>query len=148
MTMAGAEVAELADEWEARAKNDAEWSPGEPRGGESPTITIRLRPEMLEVVKAIAARRSLRYQTLIKMWLDEKIREERDRVAGRTTVTPVALAVLEAIGAMRAEVASLGATLKRRLAGRDDRNTKKKAAPAPRSRKAKKRTTQGLSAHP
>ena len=146
--MTGAEVAALADEWEARAKDDDQWSPAGPRVGESPTITIRLRSEMLEVVKAIAARRSLRYQTLIKMWLDEKIREERDRVAGRGAIPPEALAIMEAVGAMREDLASLGATLKRRLGKREAKKTKKKASPAPRSRNAKKRTTQGLSAHP
>jgi hypothetical protein len=103
--MTGKEIAALSDEWEHRAKDDSQWGP--PNRTDvlpSPTITIRFRTAMLDTLKAVAAKRSMPYQTLIKVWLDEKIREEHDRVVRKPGP---ASDMLHAVAQLRDEVAVL-----------------------------------------
>lgn len=50
-----------------------------PRARESVAISIRLPRELLGIVKEFAAREGIAYQTLIKRWLDDRVRSERDR---------------------------------------------------------------------
>jgi predicted DNA binding CopG/RHH family protein len=40
------------------------------------SVTLRLEPSQIEAVKKIAAKKGLPYQTLIRLWIAEKIRNE------------------------------------------------------------------------
>lgn len=39
-------------------------------------ISLRLEPETIEQLKAVAKRKGIGYQTLIRMWLKERLAEE------------------------------------------------------------------------
>lgn len=39
-------------------------------------VGLRLRPDYLEAIKRVAERKGVPYQTLIQMWLVEKLRQE------------------------------------------------------------------------
>jgi predicted DNA binding CopG/RHH family protein len=39
-------------------------------------VGLRLRPDYLEAIKRVAERKGIPYQTLIQMWLVEKLRQE------------------------------------------------------------------------
>lgn len=39
-------------------------------------VGLRLRPDYLDAIKRVADRRGIPYQTLIQMWLAEKLRQE------------------------------------------------------------------------
>lgn len=72
-------------EWENGTFLKAKWieSPeAVPRSGESKAISIRLPVKMLEILKLFAEKKGIGYQVLIKQWLDERIRQERDRMYG------------------------------------------------------------------
>lgn len=43
-------------------------------------VTLRLEPSQIEAIKKIAAKKGLPYQTLIRMWLTEKIDKEKDAI--------------------------------------------------------------------
>ena len=76
-----AEVAEIeSGEWW-----DKNWYPSPqavPRSGESQSITIRMPKGMVTILKAFAEREKIGYQVLIKRWLDDRIRQERDKLKG------------------------------------------------------------------
>jgi predicted DNA binding CopG/RHH family protein len=40
------------------------------------SVTLRLEPSQIKAVKKIAAKKGLPYQTLIRLWIAEKIRNE------------------------------------------------------------------------
>ena len=40
-------------------------------------VSLRLPAEMIDGIKAIAARRHLPYQTLIRSWIGERLEQER-----------------------------------------------------------------------
>jgi len=48
-----------------------------PRHSETESISLRLPKTMLAIIKEMARREGLGYQTLIKQWLDEKILDLR-----------------------------------------------------------------------
>ncbi|HEY9840927.1 MAG TPA: CopG family antitoxin, partial [Candidatus Obscuribacterales bacterium] len=43
----------------------------------SQQLNIRVEPDLLESVKAVALKKGLAYQTLIRLWIQEKLREEK-----------------------------------------------------------------------
>src|SRR5438046_2463198 len=49
-----------------------------PRAKESMQINIRLPRQMVEILKEFAKRSGVGYQVLMKRWLDERIRQERE----------------------------------------------------------------------
>ena len=51
-----------------------------PRAKESVSISIRLPRLMVEVLKEFARRSGIGYQVLMKRWLDERIRKEREQL--------------------------------------------------------------------
>jgi hypothetical protein len=51
-----------------------------PRAKESVSISIRLPRLMVEVIEEFARRSGIGYRVLIKHWLDERIRQERERL--------------------------------------------------------------------
>ena len=51
---------------------------GRQRAGSTPTVSIRIDPEDLQRARSLAAQKGLRYQTYLKMLLNEALdREER-----------------------------------------------------------------------
>src|ERR1700687_5886916 len=58
-----------------------------PRAGESLAISIRLPRKMVAILKEFARRAGIGYQVLMKRWLDDRIREEREQRQRRETVS-------------------------------------------------------------
>ena len=78
-----AELAEEAHRWDSGEQTPAGWVDAPdavPRAAESVPISIRVPAPMLTILKEFASRAGIGYQVLIKRWLDERIRAERDRV--------------------------------------------------------------------
>lgn len=50
-------------------------------------IGLRIRGEYLDALKEVAARKGIPYQTLIQMWLVEKLRQEAPDLLGPNTPT-------------------------------------------------------------
>ncbi len=50
------------------------------RAKESMQISLRLPRQMIEILKEFARRAGIGYEVLVKRWLDERIRQERDRL--------------------------------------------------------------------
>ncbi|MBI2171899.1 MAG: hypothetical protein HYU30_07790 [Chloroflexi bacterium] len=67
-----------------------------PRAKAATAISIRLPTAMLAVLKAFAEREGVGYQALMKRWLDERIREERRKLAGPPFQAVVSLSVEDA----------------------------------------------------
>jgi len=81
--MSTEEMAEEARRWaESEMPNvGMEDSPDAvPRARESTQINIRLPCKMVDILKEFANREGIGYQALMKRWLDERIRQERDRL--------------------------------------------------------------------
>jgi hypothetical protein len=53
-----------------------------PRTRRSKPVNLRLPVEMIDALKQEAARRALPYQTLIRMWLKERLNAERSGRGG------------------------------------------------------------------
>ena len=71
-----------AREWDLRVSNPNEWEDAPeaiPRA--STSISLRMPAHMLSILKACARREGIGYQVLLKRWLDERIRQERDKIA-------------------------------------------------------------------
>jgi predicted DNA binding CopG/RHH family protein len=76
-------LAQEAADWDARRRTPAEFEDAAdavPRAQEATAISIRMPKALLTVLKKFAAREGIGYQVLIKRWLDDRIREERDRL--------------------------------------------------------------------
>lgn len=43
----------------------------------SQQLNIRIEPDLLESIKALALQKGLAYQTLVRLWIQEKVREEK-----------------------------------------------------------------------
>src|SRR5437870_3670778 len=77
------ELAEEARLWDSRQITPAGWEDAPdavPRAKESTQINIRLPRPMVEILKEFARRSGIGYQVLIKRWLDERIRHEREHI--------------------------------------------------------------------
>ena len=61
---------------------DAAW-----RASESKPVSLRLPRPMLEILKRFAEREGIGYQVLIKRWLDDRVRVERERIRGARAAT-------------------------------------------------------------
>ena len=76
-------LAQEASDWDARRRSPAgsEDTPDAvPRAQEATAISIRMPKALLTILKKFAEREGIGYQVLIKRWLDDRIREERDRL--------------------------------------------------------------------
>lgn len=83
-----AELAEEARRWDSRELTPKGWDDAPdavPRARESVAISLRVPAPMLEILKEFARREGIGYQVLMKRWLDERIRSERDRTRKRRT---------------------------------------------------------------
>jgi CopG antitoxin of type II toxin-antitoxin system len=77
-----AELAEEARRWDSGELTPRGWVDAPdalPRARESVAISLRVPAPMLEILKEFARREGIGYQVLMKRWLDERIRMERDR---------------------------------------------------------------------
>ena len=54
------------------------------RSGAKKPVTLRLEEDQVAAAKAIAAEKSIPYQTLIRMWVAEAIRRERSAKTAET----------------------------------------------------------------
>jgi len=80
--MSNEELAEEARRWDGREVTPAGWVDAPeavPRANESMQINIRLPIKMVEILQEFARRAGIDYQVLMKRWLDDRIRQERER---------------------------------------------------------------------
>lgn len=76
-------LAQEASDWDARRRAPTEFEDAAdavPRAQEATAISIRMPNALLSVLKKVAEREGIGYQVLIKRWLDDRIRDERDRI--------------------------------------------------------------------
>lgn len=72
-----------------------------PRGhGRTQPISVRLDPELLQRVKAIARARNVRYQTLLKQWIAERLAVEESPTGGESP-TRLGMVSPEAVASIR-----------------------------------------------
>jgi predicted DNA binding CopG/RHH family protein len=72
--------------WDSQAVTPRGWEKAPeavPRARASTAISLRIPTPMLEAMKALAQREDVGYQVLIKRWLDDRLRKERDKLARR-----------------------------------------------------------------
>ena len=77
------ELEREAEEWNGGVRTPAGWKDAPeavPMAGASTAISLRMPNHMLDILKAFAGREGVGYQVLLKRWLDERIREERERM--------------------------------------------------------------------
>ena len=80
------ELATEARRWESGAIDPDGWVDAPeaiPRIRASTPISLRVPTQMLRILKLFAEREGVGYQVLMKRWLDERIRQERDELAAR-----------------------------------------------------------------
>jgi hypothetical protein len=86
-------AAEAAD-WEHGRRTPADFVDDDaavPRAGETTAISLRLPNMQLALLKKFAQREGIGYQVLLKRWLDDRLRQERDRLRhGEPRSTPQA----------------------------------------------------------
>ena len=78
-----------ARDWDLRLLTPHDWRDAPeaiPRVGATKTISLRMPAQMLAILKAFARREGIGYQVLLKRWLDERILEERDKLASRSAI--------------------------------------------------------------
>jgi predicted DNA binding CopG/RHH family protein len=76
-------LAQEASDWDTRRLTPAGFEDATdavPRAGEATAISIRMPTALLTVLKKFAEREGIGYQVLIKRWLDDRVREERERL--------------------------------------------------------------------
>jgi hypothetical protein len=80
--MTNEELADEARRWDSGELTPAGWTDAPdavPRAKASESISLRLPKPMLAILKEFARRERIGYQVLIKKWLDDRIRQERER---------------------------------------------------------------------
>ena len=78
-------LAAEAAEWDSRRRTPSGFSDAEeavPRAHEATAISIRIPNTLLALLKKFAEREGIGYQVLIKRWLDDRLRVERERLRG------------------------------------------------------------------
>jgi hypothetical protein len=81
--MSHEELAEEARRWDTREITPAGWEDAPeavPRAKELMQINIRLPRQMIAILKEFGRRAGIGYQVLMKRWLDERIRQEHERL--------------------------------------------------------------------
>jgi predicted DNA binding CopG/RHH family protein len=77
------DLAQEASDWDSRRRTPAgfvEEPSAVPRAQEATAISIRMPNALLVLLKKFAEREGIGYQVLIKRWLDDRVRVERDRM--------------------------------------------------------------------
>ena len=78
-------LATEAADWDSRRRTPSGFTDDDdavPRAHESTAISIRIPNALLALLKRFAEREGVGYQVLIKRWLDDRVRLERERVRG------------------------------------------------------------------
>ena len=78
-----------ARNWDLRVLTPEDWHDAPeaiPQAAASTMISLRMPIQMLTILKAFAQRQGVGYQVLLKRWLDERIRKERDILAKKQVV--------------------------------------------------------------
>src|SRR5947208_2635362 len=86
------ELGKEATLWEEGKLDPKDWEDAPeatPRAKETEAISIRIPKVLLKILKEFARREGIGYQVLIKRWLDDRVREERDRRRKSCPVPPV-----------------------------------------------------------
>lgn len=76
-------LAEEAAEWDNRRRTPSGFvddPDAVPRASEATAISLRMPNTLLELLKRFAEREGIGYQVLIKRWLDDRVRMERERL--------------------------------------------------------------------
>jgi len=84
------QLAREAKRWDNREATPADWEDAPdlvPAAGHSVAISIRLPKRLLAILKEFARRRKTGYQVLMKRWLDDRVREEHERLKARGKAT-------------------------------------------------------------
>lgn len=92
------ELAEEAAAWVEGRMTPEGWQAAPdaiPRVGETQSINIRIPKLMLTILKTFAQREGIGYQVLMKRWLDDRIRSERDRLRAHRRTLDEAIEALE-----------------------------------------------------
>lgn len=58
-----------------------------PNQEKSEAISVRIPKQLLQILKLIAAKEGIGYQVLIKRWLDDRVRLERDKIKSASTIS-------------------------------------------------------------
>jgi len=80
-----ATLAAEAAEWDSRRRTPSGFTDDDeavPRAHEATAISIRIPNALLALLKKFAEREGIGYQVLIKRWLDDRLRLERERLRG------------------------------------------------------------------
>lgn len=78
-------LAEEASDWDNRRRDPSDFRDAPtavPREQEATAISLRMPKALLALLKKFAEREGIGYQVLIKRWLDERVRLERERLRG------------------------------------------------------------------
>ncbi len=81
-----------AQEWDSGKRHPRDWEdvlPTTPHIPSSTLISLRVPATMLLILKEFARREGIGYQVLMKRWLDDRIKEERDKLAAELKTRPV-----------------------------------------------------------
>ena len=82
----GDQLAAEASSWDSRKLDPKTWHEAPeaiPRAQASTAISLRVPTQMIAILKAFAEREGVGYQVLMKRWLDDRIRQERELLAPR-----------------------------------------------------------------
>ena len=82
------QLASEARRWDAGDVDPRGWHDAPeaiPHGAGTTPISLRLPAPMLAILKEFARREGIGYQVLMKRWLDDRIRQERDALARKST---------------------------------------------------------------
>jgi hypothetical protein len=85
------DLAREATDWDAGRRTPRGFTDAPdavPRARESVPISLRMPKEMLDVLRKFAERENVGYQVLIKRWLDDRIRSEREQLRARQRRSP------------------------------------------------------------
>src|SRR5690606_8507235 len=77
------ELAQEASDWDNRRRTPSgfvEDPSAVPRAQEATAISLRMPGALLALLKKFAEREGIGYQVLIKRWLDDRVRAERERM--------------------------------------------------------------------
>jgi hypothetical protein len=77
------ELAQEALDWDSRRRTPSGFKDDPsavPRAQEATAISIRMPTALLALLKRFAEREGIGYQVLIKRWLDDRVRAERDQL--------------------------------------------------------------------
>lgn len=78
-----------ARDWDLRVSDPRGWTGAPeavPRVRSCASISLRIPVEMQTIIKAFAKREGVGYQVLMKRWLDDRIRQERDKLTQQHVV--------------------------------------------------------------